>query len=89
MAKGYSQRPGEDYNESFSQETIKLLIAIAASRGWSLRQVNPVTAFQNGNLEDAIYVEQPKVFEEGDAETNECLLAKIGAECLCLVQKTS
>ena len=53
-----------------------MLLAIAASRNWSLRQVDAVTAFLNGDLKEKIYIEQPEGFEEGNAQENVCHLMK-------------
>ena len=50
MAKGYSQRQGVDYDETFSPvamiKSIKILLAIAAHYDW---QMDIKTAFLNGN----------------------------------------
>ncbi|XP_014492679.1 uncharacterized protein LOC106755095 [Vigna radiata var. radiata] len=44
VAKDYSQQPGIDYNESFAPvarlDTIKVLIALAAQKGWSIYQLD-------------------------------------------------
>lgn len=44
VVKGYKQRYAIDYEDTFSlvvkASTIRLILSIAVSRGWSLRQVN-------------------------------------------------
>lgn len=49
VIKGYSQRPGEDFNETFSPvarfELIRLLLAIAATRDCISKQINIKTTF--------------------------------------------
>ena len=49
VAKGFNQRYGTDYEDTFSPvvkaATIKLVLAIAVSRGWSLRQLDVQNAF--------------------------------------------
>ncbi|KAL5816417.1 hypothetical protein ACOSQ3_024795 [Xanthoceras sorbifolium] len=63
VAKGYKQKEGVDYGEVFApvarQETIRLLISLAAQRSWKIYQLDVKSAFLNGFLEEEIYVEQP------------------------------
>jgi hypothetical protein len=44
VAKGYKERYGLDYEDTFSlvvkTATIQLVLSIAVSRGWSLRQLD-------------------------------------------------
>ncbi|XP_019420738.1 PREDICTED: uncharacterized protein LOC109330926 [Lupinus angustifolius] len=44
VAKGYSQQPGIDYNETFAPvshlDTIRVLIALGAERGWITYQLD-------------------------------------------------
>ena len=47
-------------------ETIRLLIALAASRGWEVHHLDVKTAFLHGDLKEDVYVAQPEGFiEEG------------------------
>ncbi|KAD6453846.1 hypothetical protein E3N88_08552 [Mikania micrantha] len=72
VAKGYSQIEGVDYTETFAPvarfETIRVVIAIAAYRGWELHQLDVKTAFLNGELNEEIYVQQPEGFTERGRE---------------------
>ncbi|KAJ4764255.1 polyprotein [Rhynchospora pubera] len=73
VAKGYSQQPGIDYQETFApvarHETIRMLIALAAHKGWKLYQLDVKSAFLNGVLKEEVYVVQPQGFEvEGEEE---------------------
>ena len=70
VAKGYSQQPGVDFDESFSpvarHDTIRVLIALAAWKGWLLHQLDVKSAFLNGTLKEEVYVEQPQGFVTPD-----------------------
>ena len=64
VVKGYAQRYGIDYSEVFAPvarwDTIRLLLAVAAQRGWVVFQLDVKSAFLNGELTEAVYVEQPE-----------------------------
>ncbi|CAL9010567.1 unnamed protein product [Prunus brigantina] len=66
VAKGYTQKPGIDFNETFALvarlDTIRTLIALAAQKGWKLWQLDVKSAFLNGVLEEEVYVDQPEGF---------------------------
>ncbi|GKE92139.1 ribonuclease H-like domain, reverse transcriptase, RNA-dependent DNA polymerase [Tanacetum coccineum] len=51
VAKGYVQQPEIDYDEVFALvarlETIRLLIALAAKKGWKIHHLDVKTAFLN------------------------------------------
>ncbi|XP_019099644.1 PREDICTED: uncharacterized protein LOC109132476 [Camelina sativa] len=68
VAKGYVQQQGTDFNEVFAPvarvETIRLLIALAATRGWEIHHLDVKTAFLNSELKEEVYVTQPKGFEK-------------------------
>ncbi|CAL8137033.1 unnamed protein product [Prunus armeniaca] len=55
VAKGYTQKPRVDYNETFAPvarlDTIRILIALAAQKGWKLWQLDVKSVFLNGVLE--------------------------------------
>ena len=66
VIKGYKQREGLDYFDTYSPVMritfIRMILAIAALRNLQLHQIDVKTAFLNGDLEEEIYMEQPKVF---------------------------
>lgn len=72
VAKGYSQREGIDFNETFSPvvryETIRTLLAIAATEDLEIVQFDVKTAFLNGTLDMEVYMKIPEGIEaeEGD-----------------------
>nr|KYP68042.1 Retrovirus-related Pol polyprotein from transposon TNT 1-94 [Cajanus cajan] len=66
VVRGFLQRPDIDYKEVFAPvariETIRTVVAIASSRGWTLHQLDIKSAFLNGPLEEEVYVLQPPGF---------------------------
>ncbi|GAU27929.1 hypothetical protein TSUD_160240 [Trifolium subterraneum] len=71
VVKGYSQKYGIDYNEVFAPvarwETIRTVLALAASKGWCVYQLDVKSAFLHGDLDGDIYVEQPLGYHQGDS----------------------
>jgi histone deacetylase 1/2 len=63
VAKGYRQRYGIDYEDTFSlvvkAATIRIVLSIAMSRGWTLRQLDVQNAFLHGILHEEVYMDQP------------------------------
>jgi len=57
-----------DYDETYAavskQTSWRMLLALAAIRGWKVRQADVVTAFLNGPIDHEIYAQLPKGFEQ-------------------------
>lgn len=64
--KGYIQRHGVDYEEVFTLvlriETVRFILALAASNGWKVHHLDVKTAFLHGDLKELVYVSQPEGF---------------------------
>ena len=62
-AKGYQQRPGVDYFDTFapviSYKTLRLLLTIAAVYDYEIKQIDVVTAFLNAPMNEEVYMELP------------------------------
>ena len=43
--------------------TIRLIIALVASQGWNLHQMDVKTALLHGSIKEEVYAKQPEGFE--------------------------
>jgi hypothetical protein len=68
VIKGYRQKHGIDYHETFAavsrMDSVRCIIASAVLRGWKLHQFDAVTAFLHGDVDSSSYMELPEGFEE-------------------------
>ena len=68
VAKGYAQQYGIDFEETFSPiarfETVRLVLTLVAQLQWAVYQFDVKSAFLNGNLQEEVYVTQPKGFHK-------------------------
>ena len=66
VAQGFSQKFGDEYDETFCPvvrfESVRTIIALAAQHGLKLHQMDVTTAFLNGELKEEIYMKQPEGF---------------------------
>jgi hypothetical protein len=80
VARGFSQIYGIDYLDTYAPvvklTSVRILLAIAAIFGLEIHQMDVVTAFLAGELEEEIYMEQPEGFEVGSKEDFVCRLRK-------------
>jgi hypothetical protein len=80
VARGFSQKKGEDYEETFSlvsrYTSIRFIMSLATSMGWSLHQMDVKTTFLNGEIKEEVYIEQPQGFKVHSRETHVCRLKK-------------
>jgi hypothetical protein len=80
VAKGYTQKEGEDYFDTNSPVArltiIHVLLFLAASHGLPIHQTDVKMTFLNGELEEEIYMDQPDGFVAKGHEDKVCKLLK-------------
>ncbi len=61
VAKGYAQTYGIDYEETYNpvakMTTIRAIIVMATTKGWSLHQMDVKNVFLHRNLQEEVYME--------------------------------
>ena len=74
------QREGIDYNETFSpvscKDSFKIIMALVTHYDLELHQMDVKMAFLNGDLEENVYMAQPKGFVVKGKERMGCRLKK-------------
>ena len=69
MVKGFMQQEGINYTETYTsvinKATTKVIMAMAAIKRYYIKQMDIVTAFLYGPIEEEVYVEQLTGFTKG------------------------
>ena len=80
VARGFSQKEGIDYEETFAlvarYTIIRTIMALDSMMKWDLHQMDVKTTFLNSMIEEEVYIEQPQGFEFEDKVTHVCKLKK-------------
>lgn len=80
VAKGFKQGYGIDYENTLSPVvkpiTVRIVLALAMSEGWNLRQIDVHNAFIHGILEEDEYMRQLLGYEDKLYPDHVCKLEK-------------
>jgi hypothetical protein len=80
VAKGFHQQAGIDYEDTFSlvtkPTTVRLVLSIAISSGWSIRQIDIQNAFLYGVLIEEVFMSQPPSYSHPQYLNHVCYLQK-------------
>jgi hypothetical protein len=80
VCKGYAQVKGIEFEETFPlvsrMEAIRLILAYACSKNIKVYRMDMKLAFVNGELQEEVYIEQPKGFQLSENEDYVCRLKK-------------
>jgi hypothetical protein len=81
VAQRYTQIEGVDFDETFTPvaclESIRILLSIACHLRFKLYQMDVKSAFINGIIQEEVYVEQPKGFQDPHYPQHVCKLKKV------------
>ncbi len=80
VTKGYAQTYGINYEETYSpvakMTIVRVIIAMAAAKGWSLHQLDVKNVFLHGDLQEEVYMEQPLGYVDQTHPNLVCRLKK-------------
>lgn len=80
MVRGFTQRAGIDYGETFcpvvKPATVRTVLTLAATRGWPVHQLDVNNAFLHGLLDEQVYARQPAGFVDASRTDFVCSLSK-------------
>ncbi|KAE8680725.1 hypothetical protein F3Y22_tig00111372pilonHSYRG00235 [Hibiscus syriacus] len=81
VVKGFHQRLGMDYHETFSPvvkpTTVRVIRSLTVSQGWVLRQLDVNNALLQGTLTEDVLMNQPQGFVDADHPHHVCKLRKV------------
>jgi hypothetical protein len=80
VLRGFTQRPGVNFDETFSPVVkpaiVRTVLSLALSRDWSVHQLDVKNAFLRGTLSETVYCTQPSGFVDPARPDHVCRLNK-------------
>lgn len=80
VAKGFHQRAGLDFGETFSPvvkaATVRVVLTLAVTYCWDIKQIDINNAFLNGILDEDVFMAQPPGFINNEKPDHVCRLHK-------------
>lgn len=80
VAKGYTQVSGLNYTDTFrpiiKATTVRVVLSLAMTNKWPLRQLDVKNVFLNGHLSEHVYLEQPPGYIDPRFPNHVCQLQK-------------
>ena len=80
VARGFSQKEGIDYEETFSPieryTSIRSTLSLAIVMKWKVHHMYTKTTFLNGVVKEEVYMENPLQFQTHDMQKHVCKLKK-------------
>ncbi|CAL1411607.1 unnamed protein product [Linum trigynum] len=80
VARGFQQRPGIDYGDTFipvlKPTTLRIILSLAVTNHWPICQLDIANAFLHGTLTDEVFMQQPPGFIDPQRPHHVCRLKK-------------
>ena len=80
VVRGFTQRPGVDYDETSNPvvkpATVRTVFSLVLLRSWPVHQLDVKNAFLHGTLSETVYCSQPAGFVDSSRSDMVCRLNK-------------